>query len=63
MDRNYFGKLFDKLLDIYIPDLLMNLFLCHGFMKNINSTVILKCLSRMLEYYFSKGFFLGTQIK
>ena len=25
-------------------------------MKNLNYTVILLCRSRMLEYYFSKGF-------
>ena len=56
MDRNYLEKLFDKLLGIVIPDLLINLFLFHGFMKNINSTVIKKHPTRMLEYYFSKGF-------
>ena len=40
MDRNYVGKLCDKLLGKVIPDLLMNLVSCHGFMKNINLTVI-----------------------
>ena len=34
----------------------MGLLLCHGFMKNINFTLILSCPSRMLEYYFLKGF-------
>ena len=34
----------------------MNLMSCHGFLKNINSVVILKFPKRMLEYYFSKGF-------
>ena len=46
----------NKLLGIGITDLLMNLLSCHGFMKDINYTVILFCPSRMLEYYFSKGF-------
>ena len=56
MDRNHFGKLFKKLLVIFIPYLLMNLLSCHGLTKNINYTVIYKCPSRMLEYYFPKGF-------
>ena len=34
----------------------MSLLSCRGFMKNINSTIILLCPSWMLEYYFSKGF-------
>ena len=58
MDRNHFGKTFDKLLGIEITDLIMNLLPCHGFRKNINSTVILLCPSQMLEYYFPKVFFL-----
>ena len=28
----------------------------HGFLRNINSVVVLKCPKRVLEYYFSKGF-------
>ena len=47
---------FDIILGIGIPYLLMNLMYCHGFLKSINSVVILKCPKRMLEYYFSKGF-------
>ena len=34
----------------------MNLMSCNGFLNNINTVVILKCLKRTLEYYFSKGF-------
>ena len=34
----------------------MNLMSCHGFLKDINYVVILKCPKRMLEYYFLKGF-------
>ena len=49
-------KSFDRILGIGIPDLSMNLMSCHGFLKNINSVVILKFPKRMLEYYFSKGF-------
>ena len=34
----------------------MNLMSFHGFLKNINSVVILKYPKSILEYYFSKGF-------
>ena len=37
-------KLFDRILGIGIPDLLMNLMSCNGFLRNINSVVILKFL-------------------
>ena len=47
---------FDRILGIGIPYLLMILMSCHGFLRNTNSVVILKCTKRMLEYYFSKGF-------
>ena len=33
----------------------MKLMSCRGFLKNINSVVILKCPNGMLEYYLSKG--------
>ena len=47
-------KRFDKILGTGIPDLLMNLMSCHGFLNNKDPFVILKCPKRMLEYYFSK---------
>ena len=56
MDKKYLGNIFNKLLGIGMTDLLMNLLSFHGFTKNINSTVILLCPSRIMEYYFSKGF-------
>ena len=56
MDGKYLVKYFNKFLGIGIPDLLMNLFLCHGLKKNIKYIFILKYPKRMLEYYFSKGF-------
>ena len=49
------GKSFDRILGIGLPYLLMNLMSCHVLLKTINSFVVLKCLKRMLEYYFSKG--------
>ena len=49
-------KSYDKILGIGIPDLLINLMSCHGFLKNKYSVVILKFPNRMFGYYFSKGF-------
>ena len=49
-------KIFDKILGIGIPDLLMKLTSCNGFLRKINSVVILKCSKRTLKYYFSKLF-------
>ena len=52
----YGDNFLNVILGIEIPYLLMNLMSCHGFLKNINYVVILKCPKKMLEYYFSKGF-------
>ena len=49
-------NVFNIILGIVTSDLLMNLLYCHGFLKNINSVVILKFPKRTLEYYFSKVF-------
>ena len=46
---------YDNVLGIGITDLLLNLLSCHGFLKNNDSVVILKCPNRMSEYYFNKG--------
>ena len=51
LDKNY-----DNVLGFGIPDLLLNLLSCQGFLKNNESVVILKCPHRMFEYYFNKGF-------
>ena len=49
------NKSYDNALGIGIPDLLINVMSCHGFLKNKYYVVILKCPNRMFEYYFSKG--------
>ena len=51
LDKNY-----DNVLGFGIPDLLLNLLSCQGFLKNNESVVILKCPHRMSEYYFNKRF-------
>ena len=42
-------KSYDKILGIGIPDLLMNLISCHGFLTNKGPVVILKCPKSMFE--------------
>ena len=46
---------YDKLFGIGIPDLLLNMLSCHGFLNNNESIVILKSPNSMSEYYFNKG--------
>ena len=52
----HLNKKYNNVLQSGIPDLLMNLLSCHGFFKNSDSIVILKCPNSMFEYYFNKGF-------
>ena len=52
----HLDKKYDNVLGFGIPDLLLNLLSCQGFLKNNESVVILKYPHRMFEYYFNKGF-------
>ena len=47
---------FNILLCIVIPELLLKLVSCNGFMKKPNSTVILNCRTRLINNYLSKVF-------
>ena len=51
-----FNKSYDSVLVIGIPYLLINLLSCHGFLKNNDYVVILKCPNSMFEYYLNRGF-------
>ena len=51
LDKNY-----DNVLGFGIPDLLLNLFSCQGFLRKNRSFFILKYPHRMFEYYFNKVF-------
>ena len=46
---------FNILIGIGIPELLLNLVSCHGFIKKPNSNVILNCRSRLINNDLSKG--------
>ena len=50
------GMDYDNLFGIGIPDIFMNMLSCQGFINNNKSIVILKCLNKMSQYYFNKGF-------
>ena len=52
----HINKKYDNVLGFLIPDMLINLLSCHGFLRNNDSVVILKFPNRMFEYYFNKGF-------
>ena len=56
MDSKYVENVLNRILGIRIPYLLINLLLCHGFLNNIKSIVILNFPKSMLKYYFSKVF-------
>ena len=45
------GMDYDKLFGIGVPDILLKMLSCHGFLKNSDSIVILKCPNRISEYY------------
>ena len=56
MKTKHEGMDYDNLFGIGIPDIFMNMLSCQGFINNNDSIVILKCLNRMSQYYFNKGF-------
>ena len=41
---------------IFIPEILMNIISCHGFVNNTKSDVKLSCRRKLVSYYISKGF-------
>ena len=43
------GMYYNNLFGIGIPDLLLNMLSCNGFLKNNDSVFILKCPNRMSE--------------
>ena len=48
-------KKFNIILGIGIPELLLNLVSCHGFIKKLNSNVILNFQTCLINKYLSKG--------
>ena len=55
-DKIFEEASYNGLLSIGIPKVLINLLYFHGFMKKQNSTVMLVCQSRLVNYYLAKVF-------
>ena len=55
-DKNFESKIYNELIDIGNPEVLMNLVSCHELMNKPNSTIILVCRSSLVNYYLEKGF-------
>ena len=49
---------FNILFGIGIPELLLNLLSCHGFVNKPNSTVVLNVQSRLINNYLAKVFYI-----
>ena len=47
---------FNEISGIVIPELLMNIMSCHGFMNEKKLTVMLSCCRKLVKYYLSKSF-------
>ena len=61
------GQVFEKrtynsVSVIFIPELLLNIISCHGFLRNTKSAVILSCCSKLSDYYL-KTFVLRETIQ
>ena len=52
--RGFEDTSFDELSGIGIPDILLNVVLCYGFVKGYNSTLILTCRINLVSYNLSK---------
>ena len=57
-NRIFEQNIFNILLGIGIPELLINLVSCHGFMRELNSTVVLNFRSHLVNNYLVKLFFI-----
>ena len=51
-DNNFKNIKFNDLSDLVIPDILMNIISCHGFVKYSISTVILTYRNSLAPYFF-----------
>ena len=52
---------FDELSGIGIPEIVLNIVSCYGFVHYKNSTLILTCRSKLVLYHLSKGFLIFEQ--
>ena len=55
-DKNFRKTKFNDLSQLGMPDILMNIISCHGFVKSSSSKLILTLRNSLVPYYLSKGF-------
>ena len=55
-NNGFENKKYNDISGVGIPEILMNIISCHGFVNNKNSVVILSCRRKLVDYYLSKGF-------
>ena len=53
-DDNFKNIKFNNMSGLGVPEILMNIVSCHGYVKSSISTVILKCCNTLVPYYISK---------
>ena len=54
--KGFENRKLNDISGIGIPELLMNIMSCHGFVNYEKSTVIFSCHRKLITYYLSKGF-------
>ena len=62
LHRGFGDTLCDDLSGTGIPEILFNIVSCYGFIQDNNSTLILRCRSKLVSYYLSKGFLIIEKI-
>ena len=57
-EQEFENRTYNAVSGIVIPELLMNIISCHGFMSNKKSAVVLSFFSKLVSYYLQICFIL-----
>ena len=57
------NRTYNSVSGIGIPEILMNIISCRGFLNNTQSDVILSCRSKSVDYYLQKKMFFSKTIQ
>ena len=61
-NKGFENTTYNAVSGIEIPELLINIISCHGFVNDKRSSLILSCRKKLVDYYLSKGFVLHNNI-
>ena len=61
--QGFGNRTYNAVSIIGIPEILMNIISCHGFVNNTKSAVILLCRNKLVDYYLQKRFIFSKQFK